>query len=207
MSIRSRLFARYYERSMQATEAAGLAAMRANLLAEARGDVVEIGAGTGLNLPHFGTDVRTLALVEPDPSMRRRLAAAIGGRSGTRLVDASAEALPMDDDSTDVVVSALVLCGVDDQARALGEIRRILRPNGRLLLLEHVRASDPEVARRQDRLDWLQRLFAGCHCNRSTAEAVAAAGFDTSRLRSSNLPNAPTFVRPLVLGPAEVPGP
>lgn len=202
MSIRSRLFARYYERSMKATEQAGLAAMRASLLGEARGDVVEIGAGTGLNLPHYGAGVRSLTLTEPDPSMRRRLVPAVADRAA--VVDAPAEALPLDDQSADVVVSTLVLCGVDEPAAALAEIRRVLRPGGTLLVLEHVRATDPDLARRQDRLDWLQRMFAGCHCNRDTGSALDAAGFDTRHLRPSRLPNAPEFVRPLLVGPAEL---
>lgn len=198
MGIRSRLFARYYERSMEATERGGLAAMRAGLLAEALGDVVEIGAGTGLNLPHYDPGVRSLTLTEPDRSMLRRLRTV---SDGAIVVDAAADDLPFDDASADAVVSTLVLCGVDDQAATLAEIRRVLRPGGKLLLIEHVRASDPEAARRQDRLDWLQRLVAGCHCNRATGDALDAAGFDTSRLEERRMPKAPSFVRPLLVGP------
>jgi SAM-dependent methyltransferase len=200
MSIRSRLFARYYERSMAATEEAGLEAMRSGLLAGARGDVVEIGAGTGLNLRHYGDDVRSLTLTEPDRSMLRRLRPVARGAT---VVEAAADRLPLDDASADVIVSTLVLCGVGDQADTLAEIRRVLRPDGQLLLIEHVRSDDADVARRQDRMDWLQRLFAGCHCNRDTGAALGAGGFDTSELRDSRLPNAPSFVRPLIVGTAQ----
>jgi len=146
MSIRTRLFAATYDRFMKSTEL-GLAQHRATLLAAARGDVLEIGAGTGVNLGYYGDDVASLTLTEPDPAMLKRLQQRVdqSGRTAT-VLRAPAEDLPFDDERFDVVVSTLVLCGVDDQPRALREARRVVRPGGHLLFMEHVR-SDTRASR------------------------------------------------------------
>src|SRR5690606_17090382 len=153
-----------YDRMSEGLERAGLRAMRADLLAGASGDVVELGAGTGANLDHYGPDVRSLTLTEPDPTMLRRLErAATGPPRPPTVVRAPAEELPLEDGSADVVVSTLVLCGVDDPGRVVAEVRRVLRPGGRLLVLEHVRAEDdPDLARRQQRMNRLNRFVVGC---------------------------------------------
>jgi ubiquinone/menaquinone biosynthesis C-methylase UbiE len=117
---------------------------------------------------------------------------------------APAEDLPFEDHSFDTVVSTLVLCGVDDQPRALREARRVLRPGGSLLFLEHVRADDPDLARFQNRLNWLNRLVVGCDCNRPTLGTIEAEGFTVSRLEHTVMPKAPKFVRPLIVGSAAV---
>jgi ubiquinone/menaquinone biosynthesis C-methylase UbiE len=208
MSLRSRLFAAGYDRFTAATEEAGLAAHRRNLLADASGRVLEIGAGTGANLQHYGDGVTELTTVEPEEAMARRLArrAREDGRL-IELVQAPAEDLPFEDGRFDVAVSTLVLCTVDDQARALGELRRVLRPGGRLLFLEHVRADEPGLARWQDRLNGINRfLVCGCNCNRRTLEAIEAAGFSIATLTRDRLPKAPPFARPLVVGAAETAG-
>jgi ubiquinone/menaquinone biosynthesis C-methylase UbiE len=119
-----------------------------------------------------------------------------------QVVQAPAEHLPFADGTFDTVVSTLVLCGVDDQARSLQEARRVLGPGGRLLFLEHVRSDDPSLARLQDRMNWLNRLVVQCHCNRQTLAAIEAEGFTVSRLERTELPKAPTFVRPLIVGTA-----
>ncbi|MGA0122392.1 MAG: class I SAM-dependent methyltransferase [Gaiellales bacterium] len=144
----------------------------------AHGTVLELGAGTGANLPLYDrAAVERLVLVEPSPAMRRRLAPA-AARWGAELVDADADHLPLPDQTADAVVATLVLCSVPDPAAALAEIRRVLRPGGRLLLLEHVRAHDAAAAAWQDRLDLVWRHLAqGCHPNRDTAASVRAAGF------------------------------
>ena len=203
--IWGRIFARFYDRALAGTERAGLTERRRRLLREAHGDVIELGAGTGLNLEHYPAEVRRLVLVEPEAPMARRLAKRVreAGRGGVEIVPAGAEALPLPDASFDFAVCTLVLCTVADLPLALAELRRVLRPGGRLLFLEHVRATDPALARRQDRLHplWV-RWGHGCHCNRDTAAAIAAAGFEIAALERGSVPKAPRFVRPLIVGQA-----
>jgi ubiquinone/menaquinone biosynthesis C-methylase UbiE len=136
MSLRSTFFAMTYDRQMAKTEKAGLRAFRERLLAGLSGDVLEIGGGTGANLPWYGPAVTSLTLTEPQPPMLRRLERTVGERyPSATVLRAPAEDLPFDDHSFDVAVSTLVLCGVDDQPRALRELRRVLRPGGRLLFI------------------------------------------------------------------------
>lgn len=144
MSLRTRFFALTYDRQMAKTEQAGLRAFRERLLAGASGDVLEIGGGTGANLPWYGPAVTSLTITEPQPPMLRRLEASVQAeRPDAKVLRAPAEDLPFGDGSFDVAVSTLVLCGVDDQPRALRELRRVLRPGGRLLSIEHLRSGDP----------------------------------------------------------------
>ena len=206
MSLRTKLFALTYDRQMAKTEKAGLRALRERLLAGASGDVLEIGAGTGANLPCYGPGVTSLTLTEPQPPMLRRLERAASARgSAVTVLRAPAEDLPFDDHTFDVVVATLVLCGVDDQPRALRELRRVLRPGGRLLFLEHVRAEDAGTARLQDRMNWLNRVVVCCDCNRPTLDSIKTAGFIITQLTDTALPRAPKFVRPAILGTATAP--
>jgi ubiquinone/menaquinone biosynthesis C-methylase UbiE len=203
MSLRWTLLAPAYDRMSRKSEEAGVGAMREGLLGEAGGRVLEIGGGTGANLSFYGEKIASLVVTEPEPAMLRRLESKAREQAPlAQLVRAPAEDLPFDDESFDTVVSTLVLCGVDDQARSLGEIRRVLRPGGRLLFLEHVRSDDPAVARLQDRINWLNRLVVGCDCNRRTLAAIENAGFTVSRVEHSTLPEAPKFTRPLIVGEA-----
>jgi ubiquinone/menaquinone biosynthesis C-methylase UbiE len=205
MSLRTRFFAMTYDRQMAKTDKAGLAALRERLLADASGGVLEIGGGTGANLSWYGPAVGSLTVTEPQPPMLRRLERAVRERRpGTRVLRAPAEDLPFEDGSFDVVVSTLVLCGVDDQPRALRELRRVLRPGGRLLFLEHLRSEDPAIARMQDRMNWLNRLVVCCDCNRPTLDSIRAAGFTMGQVEHTALPKAPPFVRPMVVGNAVV---
>jgi ubiquinone/menaquinone biosynthesis C-methylase UbiE len=206
MSISGRIFAATYDRFTARTERDGLANHRRVLLAEARGDVLEIGGGTGANLPYYGDQILTLTVTEPEQPMTRRLQKrASTTRPNAKVLRAPAEDLPFNDNSFDTVVSTLVLCTVDDQPRALRELRRVLRPDGQLLFIEHVRSDDEKVARLQDRILPLNvRLMHGCHCNRPTVETIRSAGFDIKQLVSDMLPHAPKFVRPLVVGTARV---
>jgi len=211
MSLRTRFFALTYDRQMAKTEKAGLRAFRERLLADASGDVLEIGGGTGLNLPWYGPAITSLTITEPQPPMLRRLERTVRARGAgqhgpdARVLRAPAEDLPFDDDSFDVAVSTLVLCGVDDQPRALRELRRVLRPGGRLLFIEHVRSADPGTARLQDRMNWLNRLVVCCDCNRPTLDTIRNAGLIVARVEDTTLPKAPAFARPAILGSATVP--
>lgn len=185
------------------TEEAGLRALRQSLLADATGDVLEIGAGTGTNLPLYDGDIQSLVVTEPTPPMLRRLQRTAREQAPmAQVLRAPAEDLPFEDASFDTVVSTLVLCGVDDQPRALREAHRVLRPGGQLLFLEHVRSDDPQLARFQDRMNWLNRLVVQCDCNRPTLATIGAAGFGITRLDRTTMPRAPKFVRPLILGRA-----
>jgi ubiquinone/menaquinone biosynthesis C-methylase UbiE len=206
MSMRTRFFALTYDRQMAKTEKAGLRAFRQRLLAGAAGDVLEIGGGTGANLHCYGPAVGSLTITEPQPPMIRHLDRNVRARRpDARVLRAPAEDLPFDDDSFDVAVSTLVLCGVDDQPRALRELRRVLRPGGRLLFIEHLRSDDPSISRLQDRLNWLNRLVVCCDCNRPTLDTIRAAGFTVTHVEHTTLPKAPPFVRPAIVGSATAP--
>lgn len=176
---------------------------RRELLAHARGRVVEIGSGTGLNLPHYPEAVTQVVATEPDPHMRRRLAKAVAfAPRPVAVVDAVAERLPFADRAFDTAVASLVLCSVDDPGASLAELRRVLRPDGRLLVYEHVRAEDPRRAARQDLLERPWGLVgAGCHPNRATPHAVEAAGFVWEELRRFEMPGL-WLAAPHVLGVA-----
>ena len=181
-----------------------LAPHRRSVLEKARGRVLEIGAGTGFNAAHYPDAVDELVITEPGEGLLRRAerrAAGVGRRA--EFVATAAESLPFEDDSFDTVVSTLVLCTVPEPDRALAEVRRVLKPGGELLFMEHVRADDEKLSRWQDRLERPWRVVAmGCHPNRATLERIEAAGFEVDELRRGELPNVPPIVRPLILGRA-----
>jgi len=165
--------------------------------------VLEVGAGTGFNLPHYPAGVDQLTLTDGMDGMLRRArkrAERVGRKVETTI--APVESLPFEDASFDTVVGSLLLCSVDDQDRALAEIRRVLKPGGQYLFLEHVRSDEPGLARFQDRINWLNRFIVGCECNRRTLAAIEAAGFTISRVEHATTPEAPKFVRPLIVGAA-----
>jgi ubiquinone/menaquinone biosynthesis C-methylase UbiE len=202
-----RLFAAVYDRMMSAQERAGLRDMRAELLAAASGRVLELGAGTGLNLTHYGAAVTELVLTEPDPHMARRLRSRVEAAEvpfHVDVVEVGAEKLPFKDHSFDTAVSTLVFCTVPDPGLAAAEVARLLKPDGQLLLLEHVRgAPEGRLTRWQDRLErpwgW---VGAGCHPNRDTTTTLSAS-FDVSGLRPDRFPgSAPPIVKPLIRGAA-----
>lgn len=197
------IFARAYDPFLWFGEAAGMRRRRRELLADAHGRVVEIGAGTGLNVAHYPDDVTELILSEPEPGMRRKLARRLERHGGlARILDAPAQHLPLADASVDTVVSTLVLCTVDDPHGALREIARVLRPDGQLLFIEHVRADSRFLGRCQDALREPWRHFAGgCICNRSTVEAMRACGF-TVIARHAIWRGMPAVVHPLAIGRA-----
>jgi ubiquinone/menaquinone biosynthesis C-methylase UbiE len=200
------IFAAIYDRLLASSEDAGLADMRASVLARASGRTLELGAGTGANAAHYPAAVTEVVLTEPDPHMARRLRDKLAAEPPGleyEVVETDAEHLPYDDDSFDTVVSTLVLCTVDDPTRVGAEIARVLRPGGSLLVLEHVR--DPREGRLgswQDRLERPWGWFSGgCHPNRDTAATLAAAGFDVSELEPAEFPKAPPLARPMIQGP------
>jgi ubiquinone/menaquinone biosynthesis C-methylase UbiE len=185
-------------------ERAGVRDARRALLRDAEGSVLEVGAGTGANLEHYPAALDRLVLAEPDRHMARRLADRVAelGR-GAEVVEAPAEALPFADGAFDTVVVTLVLCTVEDPAESLREIRRVLRPGGRLLFMEHVRSQDPRTARWQDRLRPLQHALApGCNPNRDTLRAIEASGLQVERVDRRTIEKAPKFLREGIVGAA-----
>jgi ubiquinone/menaquinone biosynthesis C-methylase UbiE len=194
-------YATIYDRISSGSERAGLSEERRGLLAQADGATIEIGAGTGLNLAHFPPAVTRLCLVEPDPNMRKRLHRRAAGRDDAEIVDARAEALPFPDASFDTAVITFALCSVADSDTALAEIARVLRPGGRLLFLEHVRDTDPKIARKQDHPVFLYS-WIGCHPNRDTLTAISRAPFKVMTVRHGEVPKAPQVERPMIVGTA-----
>jgi ubiquinone/menaquinone biosynthesis C-methylase UbiE len=197
------VLAALYDRMMAATERAGLAERRAALVRQARGATLELGAGTGLNLAHYPPAVTELVLTEPDRHMARRLRARVAesGREA-EVIEAPAERLPFEDERFDTAVVTLVLCTVDDPARALSEIARVLRSGGRLLYIEHVRGHEgSRLARWQDLLErpwgW---IAGGCHPNRDTVAALEASPLRVESVEPGRLPKAPPLVKPSVDG-------
>jgi ubiquinone/menaquinone biosynthesis C-methylase UbiE len=194
MNVLDRAFGALYDPLMRSAERSGLGEKRRELLADLHGHVVEIGAGTGANLDHVPDTVELVTLLEPSPPMATRLRARVADRAPSSartditVLEAPAEALPLPDASADAVVSTLVLCSVSDLDRALAEIRRVLRPGGGLVLIEHVAADG--------QLGTVQRLLApawevaarGCRLDRDTGRSTAEAGFDVTDLATWRLP-------------------
>lgn len=209
MSLRDRLFARVYDRVVAPMEEAGLREWRRDLLADLSGTVVELGAGTGANLGLYPATVERLVVTEPEPAMLSQLRSRLGDLAPGIDVDvhrAAAASLPLGDGEADAVVSTLVLCSVGDPEAVLAEVRRVLRPGGRLVLLEHVAADHrPARLRWQRRVDvvW-PHVAAGCHLTRRTAEAVRAAGFEGDLVRESARKASP-LVRTMVRGSVVAP--
>jgi ubiquinone/menaquinone biosynthesis C-methylase UbiE len=197
--------ARFYDRLMAGVEEAGLGAWRAELLAPLHGSVLEVGAGTGRNINLYPAAVTTLILAEPDRHMRALLHRAVEASpiQGS-VVDAAAERLPFDDACFDAVVSTLVLCSVADQLDALAEIRRVLRPGGTFVFIEHVAAQNrPRRVRWQHRIEPCWRLMAGnCHLTRDTEAAIGLARLEITEIERSSMRKAPPVVRPTIRGRA-----
>jgi SAM-dependent methyltransferase len=194
-----------YDRLLAGAEEAGMRERRREVLAQARGRTIDIGAGTGANLGLFPDDVEQLVLAEPDPHMVKQLRPKLDKFvPGMELVEAGAESLPFEDASFDTVVFTLVLCTVPDPAAALAEAARILKPGGRLLFIEHVRG-DGGLAEWQDRLEGPWKFFAdGCRCNRDTVASIEASPLTVEQVEHGELPKSPPLVRPLVWGSARL---
>ena len=202
-----RIFARAYDVFVRTMEENGLRDMRRELLADARGRTLELGAGTGANHALYPEAVTELVLTEPFPPMARQLRKKVATAARQiEVVEAPAEKLPFPDASFDTVALTLVLCTVPDPDAALREIARVLAPGGRLLFLEHVRASDPGLARWQDRLHGPWFAFGhGCHCNRDTLSTIEASPLVVERSERGEIPKAVPLVRPLIRGAAGAP--
>jgi ubiquinone/menaquinone biosynthesis C-methylase UbiE len=199
-----RAFAWGYDWFQRRSCESGMEEKRREVLSQATGRTLEIGSGTGINLDHYGPDVTELVMSEPDPHMMRQLRRKVAGTNRpVEVVQAPAEDLPFEDGSFDTVTLVYVLCTVPDPGAALAEIARILKPGGRLLFIEHVRAPDDGLARWQDRLHGPWRVFAnGCHCNRDTIAAIETSTLDLEGVERGEIPKVPPLVRPMASGEA-----
>ena len=198
-------FARRYDRITAQMEEAWLDAARVELLSSAHGTVVELGAGTGKNLRHYPAAVDHLVLTEPTAAMRDQLRTRVTPDLAfeVEVVDAVADRLPLLDASADVVVSTLVLCSVPDLDAAAAEVRRVLRPGGTLLVIEHVAAPAGVERRIQSAIDpvwtWLE---GSCHLSHETVPALARAGFDVTGIEQGRRRGQPPLLRDVAMGTA-----
>jgi ubiquinone/menaquinone biosynthesis C-methylase UbiE len=205
-STYDRLFAALYDPILAGPERAGLAAARAQLLRDVTGRVLEIGAGTGANLAHLPSGLESLVLVEPSAPMRARLELRVSERhshlpADVRVVDGTASALRIPDGSIDTVISTLVLCSVPVPEATIAELRRVLAPHGRLLLIEHV-AGHGRTARLQRLIDPVWRIVGrGCRLVRDTRSTLEDGGFDTAQVDDWSLPGG-GITGPALLGTA-----
>jgi len=163
---------------------------RQRVISRAEGRVLEIGVGSGLNLPFYGASVSEILALEPAPkliAMAKRLTRA--SAVPVRFIEASAEAIPIDDDSVDTVITTWTMCSIPEAVAALAEIRRLLRRNGRLIFVEHGLAPDKRVRDWQDRLTPAWRCISGgCHLNRPIRSMIEGSGFRVDRLETGYMP-------------------
>jgi ubiquinone/menaquinone biosynthesis C-methylase UbiE len=202
-----RAFARGYDFFVARAERGGLRELRRGTLAEASGRTLEIGAGTGLNHDLYPDAVSELVLTEPFAPMATQLREKASRLNRpVEVVEAPAESLPYPDASFDTVALTLVLCTVPEPDAALAEVARVLRPGGRFLFLEHVRADDSRLARWQDRLHGPWYAFGhGCHCNRDTLAAIERSPLAVEHVERGRIPMVPPLVAPMLRGAALAP--
>jgi ubiquinone/menaquinone biosynthesis C-methylase UbiE len=169
---------------------------RRRLLAQARGRVLEIGVGSGLNLPYYGSDVQTIIGLDPGArllEMAQRTADKADAPLSPML--GSAESMPLDSQSIDTVVSTWTLCSIPDVSRALREVRRVLKPGGLFLFVEHGASPDPGVRKWQNRMTPVWKyLGGGCHLNRHIGTLIKSAGFEVPRMQTFYAEGAPRFI-------------
>jgi len=203
------LTAYFYDRVMAKTEEACLKEWRYDLLQQVSGEVLEVGAGTGANIKLYSADVTQLVVTEPDEHMRKFLKEKIGNQQleNVSVTSGAADQIEAADESFDYVVSSLVCCSVMDLEACLREIRRVLRPGGGFVFLEHVAAADGSSRRRwQNIINPVWKTFMGnCHLNRETESAIVSEGFDIVQIDRESMRKALPIVRPMIRGIARKP--
>jgi ubiquinone/menaquinone biosynthesis C-methylase UbiE len=206
--LNERLFAQIYPRIVALAENAGQRETRRQLVSQAEGRTLELGAGSGLNLEHYTAGVGELIVTEPSPHMLAHLRGELSDSPPkartVKLVQTGAEELPFEDQNFDTVVFTYVMCTVPDPRRALNEVARVLRPGGKLLFLEHVHAGEGTMLGRfQDLVELPHRyIAAGCHPNRRTEQLLEESPLQVERIEHGRQPRAPLTVRPTILGHA-----
>ena len=175
-----------------------LAAYRARIVPHAEGRVLEIGIGSGLNLPFYADRANEVLGLEPSGRLvEMARGAAASSRLSVTLLEATAEQIPLDESTIDTVVTAWTLCSIPDVSRALGEIRRVLRPGGQLLFVEHGLSPEERVRKWQNRLTPVWKpLSGGCHLNRPITRLIEDAGFRIDTLNTAYMrgPKLATFM-------------
>ena len=180
----------------QGCAARPLSRQREKVIPQAEGRVLEVGMGSGLNIPFYDVDrIELVWGLEPSEGMRRKARARVESAPfEVRCLGLAAEEIPLQDNSADTVVLTYTLCTIGGWKTALEQMRRVLKPGGKLLFSEHGRAPDEDVRRWQDRLDpFWSRLAGGCHLNRDIPRLLADGGFDVSQLETMYLPSTPRF--------------
>ena len=204
-----RLMARFYDRVMKQSEEACLTEWRKDLLENVNGHVLEVGAGTGVNLSFYPRSVQRIVMSEPDPHMRAKLGDRIAAENTTsaEVSDSSIESLPFPDGEFDFVTCMLVLCSVPDLNHAINEIRRVLVPGGRLVFMEHVAAENrPDRLRWQRRLEpFWKRVSGNCHLTRRTEQAILDGGFVLEHIKRESMRKSMPLTRPTIRGVAVLP--
>jgi ubiquinone/menaquinone biosynthesis C-methylase UbiE len=198
------LLSKFYDNIMKDAEDRGLRDWRRELLKNSSGDVLELGCGTGANLEFYPQTIKRLVLVEPSPYMQQELKEKVAHCkvNNIEILNDNAEHLSLADASVDTVVCTLVLCSVDNLEQALSEIHRVLRPQGKLIFIEHVVATNNLKRRQwQHRLAFLWKHIAtGCHVTRNTEDAIIKAGFKMVDISRQSMRGVPPIVRPSIRG-------
>ena len=199
----------FYDRVMAKAEEACLKQWRQDLLRQVSGEVLEVGAGTGASIELYSDDVTRLVVTEPDKHMRAQLEQKIKNLhlQNIEVAGGTAEKVEADDASFDYVVTSLVCCSVADQKSCLAEFKRVLKPGGGLVFMEHVAAAEGTSRRRwQNRLNPLWKTFMGnCHINRETEQAILDEGFEIVQINRESMRKALPIVRPTIRGIARKP--
>jgi ubiquinone/menaquinone biosynthesis C-methylase UbiE len=202
----SRFFAFIYDPLIAKTETACLKGWRKELLQQAYGVVLEVGAGTGANLAYYPDKVDELIISEPDGFMRKKLIEKLRNieNKNTNIKEFCMEDIDLADESVDCVVSTLVCCSVNDPQKSLQQAYRVLRPGGKFLFMEHIAAeNNPKRLKWQNRINpiW-KRISGNCHTNRETEKTILQAGFKIKQIEKASMRKAPAFVRPTIRGMA-----
>ena len=199
------IFAYFYDNLMLKTEEACLKEWRQKLLKNVSGNVLEIGAGTGANIEFYSEDVN-LVLAEPDKNMRQQIESKISNSNlkNALVSTGTAEQIEAEDDSFDFVVSTLVCCSVTKPERSLLEIKRVLKPGGSLVFLEHVGAKQGSKRRRWQNIinPFWKKLAGNCHLNRDTEASILSAGFKINDIKRESMRKTIPIVRPAIRGMA-----
>jgi ubiquinone/menaquinone biosynthesis C-methylase UbiE len=203
------VFTRVYSLIAKLEDHGSVGDARTRAAADLNGKVLIVGLGPGQDLHHLPSDVVEVVALEPSKSMRREAEQAVlKARQGglyVEVIDGVAEAIPLPDDSVDGVLLAFVLCTIEGNRQALAEVRRVLRPNGKLAILEHVQGKPGTLSYWSQRVasPFWPRLGGGCHCDRNTRELLEQEGFDTADLTDEVLVNPPP-VAPTIVGTARL---